>query len=150
MAKIFSKASKIALLSATAFTLAACGGGSKQQKYDDEGRERISILTGAQGIAVDTTISTLPVVLPPPYRNKNWAQAGGNAQHVTQHLELGDNLSKAWTAKIGRGNEKYERLVGGPVAGNGLVFAVDIKSNVTAVSLANGSTAWTTDLSTNE
>ncbi|MCK0069910.1 PQQ-like beta-propeller repeat protein [Kordiimonas laminariae] len=149
-AKLLSKTLKIGLLGATALTIAACSSSKKQQKYDDEGRERISILTGSQGIAVDSTISTLPIVLPRPYRNQNWAQAGGNAQHITQHLELGDNLSKAWSTSIGRGNEKYERLVSGPVAGNGLVFAVDIKSQVTAVSLASGSTAWSVDLSTDE
>lgn len=139
-----------ALVVSTALSLAACslfsGGGDKKQKYDDGGRERIPILSATQIVEADNAIAGISVALPKPYRNKNWAQAGGNGTHDVQHLDLGDNLSQAWRADVGRGNQKYERLIASPVAGNGMVFAVDTKGAVTAISLSNGNRVWKNDL----
>jgi len=144
------KTLRSALVLSTALSLSACsifsGGGKKAHEYDDGGRERISILTGAQAMEADNALAGVRVAIPAPYANKNWAQAGGNGQHDVQHLVLGDSLTRAWTAKVGRGNQKYERLVSGPVAGNGMVFAVDTEGGVTAVSLATGKRVWRNDL----
>lgn len=138
----------VALASVTA--LSACslfsGGGSKPQKYDDEGRERISIISSTQGVEADAAIAGLTVAIPRPYINGNWSQAGGNAMHDVQHLALGSSLNQKWRSRIGRGNAKYERLVAGPVAGNGNVYAVDTRGNVTAVSLATGRQVWRKEL----
>ncbi len=141
------KVAQVSLIALSAVAVSACGGGGKnKQAYDDQGRERISILSGAQALSADNAISTLAVALPKPYTNYNWAQMGGNAQHVAQHLSLASNISLAWTAKIGHGDDKYERMVSGPVSGNGLVFAVDSKGQVTAVSLSSGTVQWSTEL----
>lgn len=138
------------LILATAVALSGCsifkGSGKNKQKYDDEGRERISILSSAQAIDADGAISSLPVVLPRPYVNASWTQAGGNSSHSVQHLSLDDNLSLAWRRNIGVGNQKYERMVAGPVSGGGRVFAVDTKGTVTAVALNSGNQLWSRDL----
>jgi len=134
----------LVLLSATA--LSACslfsGDGPKEDKYDDGGRERISIISSTQGVEADPAISRIPVAVPKPYRNGNWSQAGGNSSHDVQHLELGSQLRQVWRSRVGRGNDKYERLIAGPVAGNGMVFAVDTVGTVTAVSLESGRRIW--------
>ncbi|WP_262691714.1 PQQ-like beta-propeller repeat protein [Kordiimonas aestuarii] len=139
---------RFGLLAVTAFAVAACSGGSKKPrgKYDDEGRERIAILSATQTLDADSAISSLPVVLPAPYTNGNWAQVGGNASHRVQHLELGDTLAQAWRRKIGRGNDKYERMVAGPVAADGRVFAVDVEGGITAVALSDGRQLWKNEL----
>lgn len=143
----FMRGAVAALLS---FGLTACGwfGGDDEprQTYDDEGRERISILTSTQTLDADRSIASVEVTLPRPYTNRNWALPGGNAAHSIQHLTLPDTLSLAWRQKIGRGNEKYERVVAGPVAADGRVFAVDIEGDVYAVSLASGAILWSSEL----
>lgn len=140
---------RAALVAALSFGLGACSlfesSDKPRQAYDDEGRERISILTSTQTLDADGSISDLSVVLPRPYRNGNWALPGGNAAHSVQHLEIGDTLSLAWQQKIGRGNEKYERVIAGPVAADGRVFVVDIEGDVYAVSLATGAVLWSTE-----
>jgi len=135
---------RYSLLSAMTVALAACSGGDKKPrgKYDDEGRERISILSSAQTLDADSAIAGLPVVLPRPYENGNWSQIGGNTSHRVQHLALGETLSPAWRRKIGPANEKYERVVSGPVSANNAVFAVDVKGGVTAVALSDGRILW--------
>lgn len=152
MAPEIARASKLARPVATAFlalSIGACGwfGGDDKpkQSYDDEGRERISILTSTQTLDADGSISNLSIVLPRPYVNGNWALPGGNAAHSVQHLEMRDTLSLAWRTKISRSNDRYERVISGPVAANGRVFLVDIEGDVHAVSLANGSTIWSTE-----
>lgn len=140
---------RAALVAAMTLGLGACSlfesDDKPRQAYDDEGRERISILTSTQTLDADGSISELSVVLPQPYRNGNWALPGGNATHSVQHLEIGDNLSLAWQQRIGRGNEKYERVIAGPVAADGRVFVVDIEGDVYAVSLATGALLWSTE-----
>ncbi|MFC4348237.1 PQQ-binding-like beta-propeller repeat protein [Kordiimonas lipolytica] len=144
---------KSGLILTTAFALSACSwfkSEKPKQKYDDEGRERIAILTSTQTLDADSAISGLPVVLPRPYANSNWAVEGGNPSHTPQHVSLGDSLSLAWRRDIGPGNEKYRRMVTGPVAADGKVFAVDVKGDVTAVSLSDGRTLWKTEIGTDE
>lgn len=133
-----------------AFALSACGwfGGDDdepEQTYDDEGRERISILTSTQTLDADSSIADLAVVLPRPYTNKNWSLPGGNAAHSIQHLQISDSLRPVWQTRIGRGNEKYERVIAGPVAADGRVFAVDIEGDVFAVSLDTGRILWSVE-----
>ncbi len=137
---------RIALSIALSASLTACGwfGGddAPEQTYDDEGRERIPVLTSTQTLDADNSISSLSIVLPRPYVNKNWALPGGNASHSIQHLAMPDTLSQAWRTQIGRGNEKYERVISSPVAADGRVFAVDVEGDVYAVSLSDGRVLW--------
>lgn len=143
------KAVRLSAVLVLSLTLGACswfqGNSKPKNAYDDEGRERISILTSTQTLDADRTIASLPVVLPRPYRNGNWALPGGNASHSVQHLELADTLSLAWRQRIGRGNSKYERVISGPVAADGKVFVVDVDGDVSAVSLSNGNLLWETE-----
>lgn len=140
---------KTSLVLSAALALSACGifkSSGPKQTYDDGGRERISVLTSTQTLDADSAISGLQVVLPRPYENGNWAQPGGNASHTPRHLALGDSLSQAWRTRIGEGDRKYERMVTGPVAADGRVYAVDVRGTVSAVSLSNGSLLWQTEI----
>jgi outer membrane protein assembly factor BamB len=145
-----AKITRFSILLVAVTALSACSlFKSKEKKadeYDDEGRERISIISSTQGIEVDPAIASVAVAIPKPYRNNNWSQVGGNSAHDVQHLELASQLKQVWRKKIGRGNQKYERLISGPVAGNGMVFAVDTRGTVTAVSLETGKDIWKTEL----
>ena len=126
--------------------IAACSDKAPRQTYDDGGRERIAILSSTQELDADDAIAGLPVVLPRPYTNKNWAQSGGNANHTAQHLSLGDSLQQVWRAKVGEGNRKYQRILTGPIAADGKVFAVDVRGGIAAVSLSSGNVLWRKEL----
>jgi len=126
--------------------IVACGDSSPRQTYDDGGRERISILSSTQKLDADDAIAGLSVVLPRPYTNKNWAQAGANASHAAQHLTLGENLQQVWRTNIGKGNRKYQRILTSPISAEGKVFAVDVNGDLSAVSLATGNVLWQKEL----
>lgn len=121
-----------------------------KQKYNDEGKERLSILSDVTSIQADPSIASVPVVLPAPYTNKNWAQPGGAPSHVLHHLAAPETLSKAWTASMKASNSKYERVIASPVAGGGKVFSVDAKGTVYGFSLQNGSRLWSYDITIDE
>ncbi|WP_374763835.1 outer membrane protein assembly factor BamB family protein [Yunchengibacter salinarum] len=139
-------AARTALAAALALSLAACGGSGPRQKYDDGGKERISILTSTQLLEADPGIQDLPVTISRPYRNKSWAQAGGNASHTPYHLALDETLDIAWRADFGKGNKDYERMTAGPVAANGTVYTMDSQALVSAIDLNTGNVKWTRSL----
>ncbi len=134
------------LLLSTVILLSACslfkGSGKPKDAYDDEGRERIAILSSTETLDADSSINDLPVVLPRPYTNGNWAQVGGNGSHAVQHLQLADTLSQVWRTNIGPGTQKYRHIISGPIAAEGKIFAVDVNGDVAAVSLDNGKKLW--------
>lgn len=139
------------VLTALLALLAACGGGSSPRTaYDDGGKERISVLTSTQQLDVDPSITALPVTLPAPYRNGNWAQPGGNPPHAVYHLSLPENMQQVWRTSIGQADRKYERMVTGPIAANGRVYVVDAAGQVSALDLASGNTLWRSDLDNND
>lgn len=153
MSKVARTVFKSGLILTTALALSACGifGDKKpKQKYDDEGRERLSILSSTQTLDADSAIRDLPVVLPQPYQNGNWAVEGGNPSHTPQHVALDETVSMAWRRNIGQGNEKYRRMVTGPVAADGKVFVVDVRGDITAVSLADGRKLWQAEMKSAE
>ncbi|WND02192.1 PQQ-like beta-propeller repeat protein [Temperatibacter marinus] len=147
------KTTKLITLTAIALCISACSlfeGGKKKVKYDDGGKERISILTNVTVLEADSSIASVPVVLPIPYRNKNWAQSGGSQSHAVHHLETADSLSRAWSVSNGAGNSKYERVISTPVSAEGKVFSVDAKGTVNAFSLSNGRKLWSHDIKIDE
>lgn len=121
-------------------------GKSEKQTTFAPGKERISILTGESNLEIDTTIANMPVVLPAAYRNMSWTQSGGNASKAIYHLEVGDTLQETWRRKIGGGNGSYSRLASGPIAADGLIYAMDIDAGVTAVDISSGRVVWSQEL----
>jgi len=146
MDRTFSKVAKTALSITLLLAVAGCGifkkttRGSTTRFAPD--KERISILTGESNLEIDPSIAQIPVSLPLPYINKSWTQNGGNETNAVYHLMMGDNVNRAWTTSIGSGDGKYERLASGPVSAEGKVFAIDVRANVVAVNLSNGSQVW--------
>lgn len=130
-----------------ATSIAGCSlGKSEKQKTFAPDKERISILTGENSLEVDVTLASTPVVLPNSYTNKSWTQSGGNASKAIYHLAMADTLTQVWRRKIGNGNTSYQRLASGPVAADGVVYAMDVDADVTAVDIETGRIIWTKDL----
>ena len=62
------------------------GTSAKNSRNQIEG-DRIAVLTFEQSLQADPQLANLQISLPKPYINQNWAQPGGNVQHVLQHLQ---------------------------------------------------------------
>jgi outer membrane protein assembly factor BamB len=84
------------------------------------------------------------VVLPPPVRDTAWPQAAGGPTHLMGHLSANPILRQAWNADIGKGGGYRRQILAQPVVGNGVVFAMDSNSVVTAFNLATGVKLWRT------
>jgi outer membrane protein assembly factor BamB len=69
----------------------------------------------------------------------------GNARHLMPHSALTSAPQLAWSAVIGEGSSRKNRIGAAPVVADGRVFTIDAGTAVSATSTAGGS-LWTTDL----
>ena len=86
-----------------------------------------------------------PIGLPAAQANADWTQRAGNVRHLTHHASLTGAPARVWTADIGAGNGRRERLIAAPVVAGGRVFAIDAESRVTAVT-TGGAVLWSVSL----
>jgi len=104
--------------------------------------ERISILELSETLTIETPTAPDLIVLPDPYVNTDWPQAGGNVQHVVQHTGATGPLEKSWTKDIGEGSGRKGRVIASPVVANGTIFTLDARYNVMAIEEATGNKFW--------
>lgn len=125
--------------------LAAC---SQEERLPGERLDLRAPLTEAAAAALPEEPAPLgpqPFTAPAPQNLSDWTHRGGNAQKALSHLALGPTPTLAWSARIGEGDTRRQRITADPVAAGGRIFAMDAASNVTAVSLS-GAVLWSTDL----
>ncbi|MEC9346186.1 MAG: PQQ-binding-like beta-propeller repeat protein [Pseudomonadota bacterium] len=108
--------------------------------------ERISVLALESTLEPEQRVQDLEVVLPEPYVNLAWPQAGGTAQAAMQHLSLPAGLTQAWSADIGSGADTGERIVARPVVADGRIYTMDPRARVSAFDTATGRQVWRTGL----
>jgi outer membrane protein assembly factor BamB len=104
--------------------------------------ERIPVLNSEIDVMVDPALAAVPVSLPAPVVNPEWAQSGGNAAKSMGHLALGGALSRAWSVSIGRGTSLKARLGSPPVVGGGRVYTIDTTATVRAFDERTGGLVW--------
>ncbi|WP_375691510.1 PQQ-binding-like beta-propeller repeat protein [Pseudooceanicola sp. LIPI14-2-Ac024] len=81
------------------------------------------------------------ISLPAATVNAEWTQGPGTPATRTTHPALRPAPQLAWTAPIGAGDGRRQRITADPVVGGGRVFTMDSESQVTATS-TNGQTLW--------
>src|SRR5688500_13065763 len=118
-------ATRFLALIGSAALLSGCGIINKKPKATPTIGERVSVLVNEIDIAVDPETASAPMTLPAAQANADWAQSGGNAAKLVEHVALGTSLGQAWTVSIGAGNSTSRRLGAGPVVAGGKVFTVD-------------------------
>jgi len=125
--------------------LASCSIFSKSESKTNKNKitgERIAVLTFEQTLKENEDLANLQVQLPKPYTNKNWPQAGGNPQHIMEHLSLGDNPKKIWSQNIGSPSNNRRSIISMPVVLDGIIYAMDAMSKVTAYNADTGQKIW--------
>jgi outer membrane protein assembly factor BamB len=108
--------------------------------------ERIAILDLDRTLAPDPAISDRRVVLPEPFANPAWPQAGGPPEHAAYHLALSDSPQPVWRVDIGEGSDDDARILTQPVVADGLVYTLDAVSTVSAFDVDSGELRWRVDL----
>ncbi|HEX2529482.1 MAG TPA: PQQ-binding-like beta-propeller repeat protein [Geminicoccus sp.] len=104
--------------------------------------DRKPVLLLDEGVKADPGLASMQITLPPPVRNSDWAQAGGNPTHANYHLDAADSLAPVWDISIGRG-AGTDAFLNPPVIANGTVYAVDGDVEVSAIDAATGDKRWT-------
>ena len=106
---------------------------------------RVDILGIERDTEVDPALAGVAVTLPPAAVNEAWAQPGGNASKSPGHVELGQGLSRIWTAKVTGANPRA-RLAASPVMSDGRIYVVDTTARVTAFDANTGAQIWSNAL----
>jgi outer membrane protein assembly factor BamB len=104
--------------------------------------ERISIMSTDESVKPDPSLKDIAVVLPPPYRNKEWTQPGGFASNATYHLEATGALTRIWNQSAGDGSGTASRLTASPIVAGGRIFVLDATTHVYAFDAATGEEQW--------
>jgi outer membrane protein assembly factor BamB len=135
---------KFAVLALAAVAASGCSILKKSTPKTPVLGERVAVLASEKDVVVDPATAALPMTLPEPIANSQWAQAGGNASKSIGHVALGQSLGQAWVATIGQGASVRQRLAAAPVVADGRVFTIDTQSTVRAFDTQTGSTVWST------
>lgn len=88
---------------------------------------------------------SLPISLPGQTNSGDWTHRAGNARHLMPHSALGSAPVLAWSASIGSGSSRKNRIAAAPVVSGGRIFTIDAGVTVAATSTA-GQSLWTADL----
>jgi len=87
----------------------------------------------------------VPIALPAQQSNAEWTHGIGTPAYRTLHPALSSNPQLTWSARIGSGDSRKQRITADPVVADGRVYTLDAASLVTATS-TNGQSLWTRDL----
>jgi outer membrane protein assembly factor BamB len=137
-------AARCALLAAA---LAATGCAEKEliltgERFDLRADLSASVPEEGKPAPVDATSAVanraIPVSLPAIQSGADWPQRAANARHVPPHGALSSSPQRVWSAAIGAGNDRRNRITAQPVVAGGRVFAMDAAETVTALSTSGG------------
>ena len=103
---------------------------------------RISVMSLDQSLKPDPSIQNTPVVLPAPFRNPEWPNAGGYSSNAMYHLQANGPLREVWRASAGKGSDSASRLTAPPVVGGGFVFTLDSEAHVYVFRASDGREVW--------
>ena len=119
-------------------TLVACGATEKPltgQRY----------AIGSGDVVAQQENRTASIQLSRAVSNAEWTDVNGSPQHKFGHAALSATPTLRWTADIGVGVRRNTRITSGPVAGGGLVYALNGAGMITALA-SDGSKAWSLDV----
>lgn len=86
-----------------------------------------------------------PLSLPAPRRVGDWPLRVGTPTNDPAHATLSAAPTRAWSADIGRGDTRRQRVTADPVSDGARIYTLDARARITATTLAGG-TAWSRSL----
>ena len=104
---------------------------------------RVDILGTERDTEADPALASVAVTLPAAATNISWPQPGGNAAKSPGHVELGQNIARAWTASVA-GASPRARLAASPVISDRRLYVVDTEARVSAFDANSGAQIWST------
>ena len=113
--------------------------------------ERLPVRGGdAGGIGVIAAAAETAAVVPAlslaaPRRLPDWQMRVGNAANDPGHATLSSAPQRVWSANIGAGDSRRQRITADPVSDGSRIFTLDAQSGVTATALSGG-TLWSRSL----
>lgn len=139
---------RILALSTIVVGVSACGGASwwGDNIAPPLPGERISVLRHETALQPDVESDTSEIRLPAPSPTPDWPQSGGYANHAMHHVAAAPQLSEKWTRDIGGGASDGQRFTSGPIVANGIIYAMDVYSDVSAYNAQTGQRFWTVEL----
>jgi outer membrane protein assembly factor BamB len=102
----------------------------------------------AEAVAPASTNRSAPISLPGQSNAADWTHRGANSRHLMPHAALSPAPQRVWSATIGEGSSRKNRISAAPVVSAGRVFTMDGAVTVAATSTA-GAPLWATDLTAN-
>lgn len=135
--KTTSRAGQALLCSALLTMLAAC---QEPEEILPGQREDIR-----EGLSFGVENQSRALSLPAQTANAAWPQGHGNERHRTAHPALSAAPQLAWSADIGAGDSRKQRITAAPVSGGGRIYTLDSGAKVSAVS-PSGGLLWQRDL----
>ncbi len=105
--------------------------------------KREAVLAAASS-ADNAAASRVPVTLPPPVVNVDWAQAGGVPSHTMGNVAVG-KISRSWRRSIGEGGGYRQKITAAPVVVGDTVYTMDSDGAVSAFATADGTRRWRRD-----
>lgn len=86
-----------------------------------------------------------PISLPGQSANASWPQSPGTAAFRTTNAAISSAPRRIWSASIGEGDKRKQRITAEPVVAGGLIYTLDAGATVSAVS-PQGQLVWDTNL----
>ncbi len=113
----------------------------------DEGKtpisgERAQLIGHDRLLKKDPDADHILIELMDPEPLNVWGQAGGNAQHKLPNAAFKGLHKIAWRTDIGSGKNAIQLITFPPIVGDGLVFSMDSRGDITALSEDNGQIVW--------
>lgn len=132
----------ITLMGVVGIALAACTPSEVILPGDREG-----LRAALQDAEADPVIenTSAPITLGAAQNNRDWAQPVGSPAFRTNHPALSAAPQLIWSADIGAGDARKQRITADPVVGDGRVYTLDSSARVTATT-TGGATVWSRDL----
>lgn len=139
---LLSGCSTLSSVGDTVSNLNPFGGNDSTQGEAVDDPNRISILQLSEELVVTGAIQPGDVILPDPLPTNDWTQVGGNSTHSLQRLTSDGSLDKAWSKDFGSGSSRKGRIVAPPVIQGDMIYVMDAKNTVRALSANGGSRIW--------
>ncbi len=136
-------AMRVLLAGSVALGLAACG--ENEVLLPGKREAPRAVLQTEAPDPGDPANRAAPISLPAATRNADWPQRRGTPATRVTHPALSAAPQLAWSAPIGAGDSRRNRITADPVVAGGRIFTLDAEALVTATSTA-GQTLWQANL----